>query len=470
MYKLHLRRTSCVEPPHYPHKDPILGLDLFLQYTRAFRSHTFLDFSTHIFVTHGKTFKCNVLGTPTFRTADPQVSKAVFATHASSFGLYPIAKHIWGNGIIVVDGERWNHGRALMWGSFEVVHLRNFERLERHVDVFMGLLPQEGETVDLMPLFQRLILDTSSEFIFVEAMGALQNSTFSTKFTDAFTYAQKGTANRAMLKRFKFLYRDEKWWAACKLITDYADEHVEKALQRLRDRKESDKGQLRLVDEASNPTLMAQDTQDKYTLRCHIISVFSPAHDGAAITLLNALVHLSRHPTVWRNLKSEILPTQLEPLNYELLNSCKYLTHVLKETHRLTPIVTLNQRHCLTTATLPTGGGPTRTTPLLIPRGSNIDINYRAMMRDPDFWGPDANVFVLERWDTIRPGWEYTPFGGGPRSCPGRRLVFTECAYMLVRLLRAFGGSECRDGVGEWREEMRMTFQGRNGCLVGLVR
>ena len=91
-------------------------------------------------------------------------------------------------------------------------------------------------------------------------------------------------------------------------------------------------------------------------------------------------------------------------------------------------------------------------------------------MRDKLFWGPNADLFVPERWESMRPGWEYTPFGGGPRSCPGQRLVFTESAYVLVRLLREFAKVECRDEVWEWKEEMRMTFQSRNGWLVGLVR
>jgi cytochrome P450 len=91
------------------------------------------------------------------------------------------------------------------------------------------------------------------------------------------------------------------------------------------------------------------------------------------------------------------------------------------------------------------------------------------MMRDETFWGQDVNEFVPERWDHVRPGWEYTPFGGGPRVCPGQRLVFTESAYVLATLLRKFSKIENRDPVVEWKEEMRMTFQSKNGCLVGLI-
>jgi len=164
-------------------------------------------------------------------------------------------------------------------------------------------------------------------------MGALSNPDFSTGFTDAFAYAQKGTAIRSMLKHIKFLHRDEKWWRACKTVTDYAEKHVDKALQRLHARGKPNHGgdaaarktQLRLVDE------MARDTQDKFTLRSHIISVFSPAHDGAAIALTNVMFHLARHPAVWERLQTEIRPTKHESLTYELLNSYRYLSHVFKE-------------------------------------------------------------------------------------------------------------------------------------------
>jgi len=161
LHRYQVRRNGCAEPPAYPHKDPILGLDLFNKYMNAFKAECFLDFNKQIFDTYGKTFKANVLGTTTYRTIDPEVSKAAFATYATKFGLqplrYPVAKHLWGNGIIVVDGEHWKHGRALMRSSFEVVHLANFDRLRTHVDTFLGLLPRDGTTVDLMPLFQRLV-------------------------------------------------------------------------------------------------------------------------------------------------------------------------------------------------------------------------------------------------------------------------------------------------------------------------
>jgi cytochrome P450 monooxygenase len=91
------------------------------------------------------------------------------------------------------------------------------------------------------------------------------------------------------------------------------------------------------------------------------------------------------------------------------------------------------------------------------------------MMRDPRYWGPDAEEFLPDRWEKVRPTWEYIPFGGGPRQCPGTRLVFTESAYTIVRLLREFERLENRDDELQWKEQMRMTFQSKNGTLVGLI-
>lgn len=142
---------------------------------------------------------------------------------------------------------------------------------------------------------------------------------------------------------------------------------------------------------------------------------------------------------------------------------------ILLLAHRVTPFATLNQRQCLETTVLPFGGGPDGKSPLYVEKGDNVEVNYRAMMRDQTFWGEDADKFVPERWEYVRPGWDYTPFGGGPRVCPGQRLVFTEGAYVLVTLLRRFAEVENRDPVLEWKEEMRMTFQSKNGCLVGFI-
>jgi cytochrome P450 monooxygenase len=115
------------------------------------------------------------------------------------------------------------------------------------------------------------------------------------------------------------------------------------------------------------------------------------------------------------------------------------------------------------------GGGNDGRSPLLLEKGDLIETNFRSQHRDRLFWGDDADLFRPERWETVRPTWEYTPFSGGPRICPASRLVNTECEYILVTMAREFSKLENRDEVQEWIEERRLIFQSRNGAKVALI-
>ncbi|KAF2662187.1 cytochrome P450 [Lophiostoma macrostomum CBS 122681] len=420
-YSSRKRQYGCQDPPSYPHKDPILGLDFFFKSMNSLKSGNYLDSRLELFQPfQSKTFRSSSFGTTTFHTIDPEVVKNYQTLHFDEFDYAPLryhlAENLWGNGIAVSDGTEWSAARSFISSSFDYVHTANIERLEYHVGKFMKLLPCDGSTVDLLPLFKRLILDTSSEFIFGQSLNALDHPDPS--FVHAFQYAQRGTGIRMLLGRLKFLHRDQKWFDACKQVTDFCESHVNEAISRMEKGQErrTEKDRLRMVDEA------AKATRDRYTLRSLVLSVFSPAHDGAAVALSN-IFHLARHP----------------------------------------------RRICLKDTVFPCGGGPDGTMPLYLRKGDLIEADYRTMMRDPEFWGPDANEFLPERWQKVRPTWEYTPFGGGPRACVGMRLVFTECAYTIVTIMRDFKALENRDVELEWKEQARMTWESKNGTVVGLI-
>ena len=128
-----------------------------------------------------------------------------------------------------------------------------------------------------------------------------------------------------------------------------------------------------------------------------------------------------------------------------------------------------NARLCLENCELPRGGGPDGTAPIFVPRGTRVTVNFGAMHRDKDIWGEDADSFYPERWEDLKPGWQYIPFSGGPRVCPGQQLALTETAYVLARLLQEFESIENRDPVMEFVEQSRLTIESRNGVKVALI-
>ena len=94
---------------------------------------------------------------------------------------------------------------------------------------------------------------------------------------------------------------------------------------------------------------------------------------------------------------------------------------------RLYPSLPVNTRTALRTTVLPTGGGPDRTFPVLIPKGTPVAYSVYTMHRRPDLYGMDAELYRPERWDEDMPlnhnetdaKWGYLPFNGGPRICLG---------------------------------------------------
>lgn len=70
----------------------------------------------------------------------------------------------------------------------------------------------------------------------------------------------------------------------------------------------------------------------------------------------------------------------------------------------------MGARICAADTVLPRGGGATGESPIFVQAGTRVDMNFGVMQRDPDFWGSDAEEFRPERWQTVRPKWEYIPF------------------------------------------------------------
>ena len=66
-----------------------------------------------------------------------------------------------------------------------------------------------------------------------------------------------------------------------------------------------------------------------------------------------------------------------------------------------------NSREAFEDTVLPVGGGPDGKSPIFVPKGRVVAWSVFAMHRRKDFFGEDADEFRPERWETLRPGWEY---------------------------------------------------------------
>jgi cytochrome P450 len=122
----------------------------------------------------------------------------------------------------------------------------------------------------------------------------------------------------------------------------------------------------------------------------------------------------------------------------------------------------------VTDTVLPLGGGPDGKSPLFVPKGTLVVYTPYAMHRRKDYYGEDADEFRPERWEALRPGWEYLPFNGGPRICLGQQYALTEASYVTVRLCQEFKEILSRDNE-PWKENLTLTCCSKNGVKCSLV-
>jgi cytochrome P450 len=70
----------------------------------------------------------------------------------------------------------------------------------------------------------------------------------------------------------------------------------------------------------------------------------------------------------------------------------------------------------------------------VIAKGEGVVISYRAIGRDTDQHGPDADAFDITRPSPVR----HMAFGHGPHICPGAALSRLEAGIALPALFTRF--------------------------------
>lgn len=101
-----------------------------------------------------------------------------------------------------------------------------------HVWRFLDLIPRDGSTVDLQPLFGRLVLDSSTEFLFGETVGSLTPDIASSDahgFLKAYNYGQLVVGRRLHFPQWNFLTPDKRFWDSCKVAHDFVDAYITRA-------------------------------------------------------------------------------------------------------------------------------------------------------------------------------------------------------------------------------------------------
>ncbi|KAK7702740.1 hypothetical protein SLS57_011239 [Botryosphaeria dothidea] len=443
----------------------MLGIGILRKLEHHLSQHTLLEFMRTRFEENGNTFRSRVLLDDFYWTCEPKNIQAMLALKFGDFGVgidrYNNFKPLMGHGIFTSDGAKWEEARALVRPNFVRNQVADLEAFEQHFQNMLTLIPRDGKTpVELKPLFQRMTLDSASEMLFGKSLNSLtvtDSAVASAQFAAAFKKSQTELARRCRLGRLADWNVSQEFLDACGVTQRFVDDYVEEAV---RLRKQHASGEKKTDEKEPERYIflheIAKAIDDPIAIRDHLLNVLIPARDSTSTLLAAALFAVAKDKRVFARLRAEVDDLGGVYPSFETLKNMKYLKWVMNETLRLWPIVPLNGRQANRDVTLPVGGGPDGQSPIHIKAGQNVGFSTYAMHRRKDIWGPDADKFIPERWDNLRPGWEYLPFNGGPRICIGQQLALTEGGYTIVRLLQCFKDIESLDH-SEWREGLALA-------------
>ena len=472
-----IRENGCQPLARHYNKDPFFGLDVMRQNMKASKEKNFLYTSQRRFHDLGIwTFGNKFFNIPVVATAEPENIKTVLSVKFKDYDLglrKPYLTPLLGSGIFNADGERWSSSRHLLRPSFAREHLADLEAFEGHVKLLLKAIPGDGSTFDIQELFFRLTLDSATEFLFNHSTHSLktvgQHNAFDedAEFAEAFNTAQSEIVVNMRFAGLRFLRSQKKAKEANRICHAYVNKFVEDAIA-FRQRRDLEKGEEQKDGKYIFIHELAKQVTDKIQLRDELMNILLAGRDTTASVLSNMFFEIAKKPYIWTKLREEIGQLNGRIPTYEELRNLKYLKWCLNESLRLYPVVPTNNRMAVRDTILPLGGGPHGKSPLFVPKGTVVVYSPFSMHRRPDIYGPDANVYRPERWEKLRPGWEFIPFNGGPRICLGQQYALTEASYVTARLVQEFGRLESRD-EGCWVEQLTLTLCSENGTRVGLI-
>ncbi|KAK3997011.1 cytochrome P450 [Cladorrhinum sp. PSN332] len=473
------RQLGCGPVPVHPAKDPILGLDTLLSALRANSSHRLLDWFADRTRLCGKTYYGQTLGEWIIMTSDPDNIKAVLSTNFDDWPiagprLYATLPALGRNSIFTTNGPEWNHARSLIRPSFVRNQVADLQCFDRHITNFLNAIPAaDGETFDVQALLQDMTMDSSTDFLLGYSTNSLvEPSPEARQMLDDFEFVSRESSRNARLGALIYFFPHPILYAAVKRTRKFIGYYMNKVIQE----SEKARGASRERSYVFLDELLKTSPSPDYTVD-QMLSILVAGRDTTATAVTAAFYFLARSPDAVKKLRKEIESVGEESPTWEQLRNMKYMNNVTREADviaalalRLFPPVATNSRKANKETMLPRGGGPDGSLPVLVPKGTSIRYSTASMHRDKDIYGPDADEFRPERWESdLRTGWTYLPFSGGPRICLGQQFALTQISLTLYRFFQAFKSIEARD-AGPLLAQTNLVINFPYGCKVSVKR
>ncbi|PHU29247.1 CytochromeC1 [Capsicum chinense] len=394
-------------------------------------------------------------------TSDPANVEYILKTNFDNYGKgwynYSVMTDLFGDGIFVVDDNKWREQRKLSSHEFSTRVLRDFSSVvfRKKAAKLAHILSEavnSSKTVDIQDLFMKASLDSIFRVAFgveLDSMCGLNEE--GKKISDAFDNANAMTIWRYVdifwkIKRALNIGSEAKLKENIRIV----DMFVYKLIQRKTEQMSKPEADLPLQwkkEDILSRFLQITDTDPKY-LRDIILNFILAGRDTTATTLSWFIYLLCKYPHVQEKVAQEIKEATTEKkdaidmadfaanVSEDELEKMQYLHAALTETLRLYPAIPTDPKTCFSDDTLPDG--------FSVRKGDMVSYLPYAMGRMEFIWGDDAKEYKPERWldpdGLFRPEnpFKFTAFQAGPRICLGKEFAYRQMKIFSAVLLRYF--------------------------------
>ncbi|XP_019195658.1 PREDICTED: premnaspirodiene oxygenase-like [Ipomoea nil] len=374
--------------------------------------------------------------------SSPAVAKELLRTHDLTFAtkLQSLAgKTLFYNGLGVAltpYGDYWRQLRKVY--ATELLNAKNVRSFSsiRHDEIHCLLAHLRSSSGQLVNLTGRIFLLMSS---------IICKSAFGKVFTGREEFLEQIKEISELLGKFDFADVFPSWkvlHGLCSNKTRIMKTHrkvdgiIENIIKEHREKLESGDCLIDLlITQMDKGGLQLPITHD--SIKGVIAEIFTAGSETSATTTVWAMSETMKNPRVLAKAQAEVREAfrGKEKLEEEDMEELQYLKSVVKETLRFhPPVPLLTPRECME---------ETMVCGYTIPLKSKVLINVWAMCRDPQYW-EDPESFIPERFeknssiDFIGNHFEFLPFGGGRRICPGLGFGFANALSPLAHLLFHF--------------------------------
>lgn len=345
-HRRNAKRLNC--RPIVQGPTDIFGIRPFYRLAQAVREKRWVEYIAGQYANNGHTFGQNVLGRKIVSTIEPENIKAVLATQFNDFCLgtrhrefYPLL----GDGIFTLDGAGWTHSRSMLRPQFARDQVADLDLMDGHITRLIELIPKDGSSFDIQPLFFLLTIDSATHFLFGESVGSMgssgeksasllgKSSVGNAKgFAQAFNTAQEWLASRSRAANFYWMINPQEFRDSSKLVHEVVDHYVQLALESKKRNPEKKPGDRYIFAEA-----LAAESDNPKVLRDQMLNILLAGRDTTASLLSSCFFYLSRNPAVWNRLRQAIVDefgdvtTPGGEITHAKLKNIPYLRYVLNE-------------------------------------------------------------------------------------------------------------------------------------------